>query len=127
MRERASHIPLSLSSLLAKHQSDGLLVTEIFNLHGWEGQPQVIIVNGSLISMTEPHLNAEGHLMPLLTSISQKVRLPDLVLAADIMDQPEDDISRHGGPWFGYCNMMFQTTNIVSCGRTSGKALKLWR
>ena len=102
-----------ISSLLAKHQSDGLLVTEIFNLHGWEGQPQVIIVNGSLISMTEPHLNAKGHLMPLLTSISQKVRLPDLVLAADIMDQPEDDISRHGGPWFGYCNMMFQTTNIL--------------
>ncbi|DBA91833.1 TPA: hypothetical protein ACH3X1_015970 [Trebouxia sp. C0004] len=106
------YLPL-VSSMLGKYRLSGLLITDILSLHGWEGSPQVIMVNGTLLTISEPHLNVAANLIPLLVKLSSRVRLPDLALAGDIMDQPEDDISRHGGPWFGYCNMMFQTTNLM--------------
>ncbi len=102
-----------VAGLLAKHRNKGLLVSDILTLHGWEGNPQVIVVNNTVLTVGVPHLNVAAYLIPMLTGLASKVRLPDLVLAGDIMDQPEDDISRHGGPWFGYCNIMFQTTNVI--------------
>ncbi len=106
------YLPL-VTSMLGKYRTSGLLITDILSLHGWEGSPQVIVVNGTLLTISEPHLNVAANLIPLLVKLSSRMRLPDLALAGDIMDQPEDDISRHGGPWFGYCNMMFQTTNLM--------------
>lgn len=115
-KECDSYIPKYqplVASMLAQYRSKGVLVTDILNLHGWEGDPQVVVVNGTLLTISEPHLNVAAYLIPLLAKLATKVRLPDMALAGDIMDQPEDDISRHGGPWFGYCNMMFQTTNLL--------------
>ena len=39
--------------------------------------------------------------------------LPDLVLAGDVWDYPEDESTRQGGPWFGYCNILFMTANLM--------------
>ena len=30
-----------------------------------------------------------------------------------VWDYPEDDTTRDGGPWFGYCNIVFMTSNLM--------------
>ena len=59
-----------------------------------------------------PVLNTAAIWIPLLKRLARKVSLPDFVLAGNVWDLPEDDAKR-GGPWFGFCNILFMTTNIL--------------
>ena len=70
-------------------------------------------MNNSIRTFGDPALNTAATLVPLLAKLSTVVALPDMVVAGNIMDLPEDDVSRNGGPWFGFCNIMHQTTNLL--------------
>ena len=102
-----------IAQALAQYMMNGISVKDLLTLQGWVAEPQVVVVNNTLFTMGEAHLNVAAHLVPLLQRISRQVHLPDVIMAADLMDQPEDDIARRGGPWFGYCNIMSQTTNLM--------------
>ena len=86
-RESQAEYASLVEDALASYKSRGLLVDEIFGLHGWDGDPQTVVVNNTILTVSEPHLNAAANLVPLLKDLSTKVFLPDLVLAANIMDQ----------------------------------------
>ena len=102
-----------VSTALANYKMQGLTIDDIYNLHGWDGDPQVLVVNNTVYTVKEPHLNVAANLIPLLKKLSRVAHLPDLILAGNIMDQPEDEIDRGGGPWFGYCNIRGLMTNLV--------------
>ena len=102
-----------ISASLAPYEAYNLSVTSILNLQGWTAQPQVIVLNNTVRTFVEPALNTKATLIPLLTKLSSMVTLSDFVATGNIMDQPEDDITRGGGPWFGYCNHLMESTNIV--------------
>lgn len=119
--------PLILASL-SPYETSTFSVDSVLKLQGWTPRPQIIVVNNSVKTYGHPVANAATGLVPLLAELASKVVLPDMILAGNIMDLPEDDIQREGGPWFGYCNIMFQTTNVLypagspvteklSCGR----------
>ena len=54
------YLPL-VSNMLGKYRANGLAITDILNLHGWEDSPQVIVVNGTLLTISEPHLNVAAN------------------------------------------------------------------
>lgn len=109
---RRVYAPLVTNQLSPYRAGEGLSVDNILKLEG-AADPQALIVNGVLMTKETPAINMAAYWIPLLKKITSKVILPDLVLASDIWDQPEDDTVRQGGPWFGYCNIMFQTTNLM--------------
>lgn len=109
---RRVYAPLITNQLSPYRAGEGLSVDSILKLEG-AADPQALIVNGGLMTKETPAINMAAYWIPLLKKITGKVILPDLVLASDIWDQPEDDTVRQGGPWFGYCNIMFQTTNLM--------------
>ena len=90
---------------------DGLLVNDVLALQG-PADPVVLLYNNTLMARQHPVLNMQAAWVPLLNSLTRQVFLPDFVLAGNVWDQPEDDTKR-GGPWFGYCNHMYITTNIL--------------
>lgn len=90
---------------------DGLFVNDVLTLEG-PADPVVVLYNNTLMGRQAPVLNMQAFWVPLLQSLARQVFLPDFVLAGDVWDQPEDDTKR-GGPWFGYCNHMYMTTNIL--------------
>lgn len=109
---RRVYAPLITNQLSPYRAGEGLSVDDILRLEG-AADPQALIVNGVAMTKETPAINMAAYWIPLLKKLTAKVILPDLVLASDIWDQPEDDTVRQGGPWFGYCNIMFQTTNLM--------------
>ncbi len=109
---RRVYAPLITNQLSPYRAGEGLSVDEILQLEG-AADPRALIVNGVAMTKDTPAINMAAYWIPLLKKLTSKVILPDLVLATDIWDQPEDDTVRQGGPWFGYCNIMFQTTNLM--------------
>lgn len=102
-----------IASALAPYKASNLSISGILDLHGWVPRPQVFVLNNIIRTFEKPVNNAKSALIPLLTKLSQTVNLPDLVLAGNPQDEPEKDILRHGGPWFGYCNHMMESTNVL--------------
>lgn len=90
---------------------DGLSVNDILRLEG-PADPLALLYNNTLMARQSPVLNMAATWVPLLQNLARQVILPDLILAGDVWDLPEDDAKR-GGPWFGYCNMLYMTTNIM--------------
>ena len=90
---------------------DGLSVNDILKLEG-PADPVALLYNNSIMARQLPVLNMAATWVPLLQTLVRQVRLPDLVFAGNVWDLPEDDAKR-GGPWFGYCNMLYMTTNIM--------------
>ncbi|DBA77468.1 TPA: hypothetical protein ACH3X1_009293 [Trebouxia sp. C0004] len=109
---RRVYAPLITNQLSPYRAGEGLSVDEILQLEG-AADPRALIVNGVAMTNNTPAINMASYWIPLLKKLTSKVILPDLILATDIWDQPEDDTVRQGGPWFGYCNIMFQTTNLM--------------
>lgn len=98
---------------LAAYRANKLLVRDLLNLQGRTQKPQVIVVNNVISTFGTPANNTRIALIPLLVKLSTAVRLPNLVVASHTQDEPEDDVLRGGGPWFGYCNHLMTTTNIL--------------
>ena len=107
---------------------DGLSVENILKLQG-PSDPIALLYNNTVMARQTPALNMAAIWIPLLKELSKTVFLPDLVLAGNVWDVPEDDSFKEGGPWFGFCNTMFITTNLLlpsgpalvsqlSCGMT---------
>lgn len=109
---RRLYAPLIANQLSPYREDSGLSVDDILQLEG-AADPQTLILNGVVMTKNVPAINMAAYWIPLMKKLNERVILPDLVLANDIWDQPEDDTTRHGGPWFGYCNYMFQTTNLM--------------
>lgn len=112
VRRSVADIPLILASL-APYETRTLSVDSVLSLQGWTPRPQVIVLNNSVRTFGDPALNNAATLVPLLAKLSTVVTLPNMIVAGNIMDLPEDDVSRNGGPWFGFCNLMYQTTNLL--------------
>ena len=109
---RRAYATLIADQLSPYRLEAGLGVDDILQLEG-AADPQALVLNGVVMTKSIPAINMASYWIPLLRKISAKVLLPDLVLAGDIWDQPEDDVFRHGGPWFGYCNYAAQTSNLM--------------
>lgn len=103
------YLPL-IDNQLAPYR-DGLSVHDILRLEG-PADPIALLYNNTLMARQPPVLNMAATWVPLLQNLARQVTLPDLVLAGDVWDLPEEDDKR-GGPWFGYCNMLYMTTNIM--------------
>lgn len=91
---------------------EGLLVSDIIRLDG-PSDPIVLVYNNTVSARQTPALNHAGVYVPLLRDLAKKVLLPDVVVAGNVWDFPEDDTFKQGGPWFGFCNLMFMTTNLL--------------
>lgn len=91
---------------------DGLLVNDILRLDG-PSDPIALLYNNSLMARQLPALNMAAIWVPLVRELATRVRLPDLVLAGNTWDMPEDDTFKGGGPWWGFCNIMFMSTNLL--------------
>lgn len=74
---------------------------------------QILVVNNVVFTRVAPYGNMQTYYIPLFRKLTGKAVLPDLMLASNLFDLPEDDIARRGGPWFGYCNVPFLTTNLL--------------
>ena len=106
------YAPLIENQLSPYRSTQGLSVEDGLKLEG-AATPQVLVVDGGAMTQETPAVNMAAYWVPLLNEIHGKALLPNLVIATDIWDQPEDDTFRKGGPWFGYCNYLFQTTNLM--------------
>ena len=114
-----------IAQALAQYTTSGISVTDLLTLQGWVAA-QVVMLNNTLFTLGQARLNVAAHLVSLLQTISRQVHLPDIIIAGAVMDLPEDDVARHGGPWFGYCNIMSQTTSIMyPSGHYHHKTMKL--
>ena len=115
----AGHRPIYetlIEQQLARYRKgEPLSVDDVLRLEGGQGtkEPQILVVNGVASTQVAPFRNMQTYQVPLLKKLTGKAMLPDLVLACNVFDHPEDDIARGGGPWFGYCNMPFQSTNLL--------------
>ena len=75
--------------------------------------PQIVVVNGVAATKVAPYGNMQTYFVPLLKQLTRKALLPDFVFASNVLDEPEDDVERQGGPWLGYCNTPFNATNLL--------------
>ena len=100
-----------IDSQLAAYRA-GLKVKDILQLDG-PPDPIAMVYNNSLMARQIPALNMAAIWVPLVKQLMRKVILPDLVLAGNTWDTPEDDTFKQGGPWFGFCNLMFMTSNLL--------------
>ena len=66
------------------------------------------MVDGATTTNVTPYGNMQTYFTPLLRKLSRQVLLPDLVLASNPHDEPED-----GGPWVAYCNTPFHSSNLL--------------
>ena len=107
---RRIYQPLVDSQLAAYR--DGLSVNDILRLEG-PADPIALLYNNTVMARQTPALNMAAIYIPLLRTLTKTVFLPDLVLAGNVWDLPEDDTFKEGGPWFGFCNTMFITTNLL--------------
>ena len=112
---RAIYEPVIEQQLSRYTVGDRLSVDDVLHLKGHQDtkDPQILVVDGVASTKISPVGNMQTYLVPLFKILTGKAVLPDLVLASNIGDRPEDDTARHGGPWFGYCNIQFQTTNLL--------------
>ena len=90
---------------------DGLSVNDILKLQG-PADPVALLYNNTLMARQAPVLNMAAYWVPLVKELARKVSLPDFVLAGDVWDLPEDE-AKQGGPWFGFCNVLFMTANLL--------------
>lgn len=102
-----------IASALAPYKASTLSIDNILHLKGRTLRPQVFVVNNTVRTFEEPANNTRLGLVPLLAKLTTLVSLPDLVLVSNHQDEPEFDVVRHGGPWFGYCNHLMITSNIM--------------
>lgn len=128
---RRVYAPLIANQLSPYRTVEGLSVDDVLKLKGAPASalqrpaaaaPQILIIDGVAMTKELPVFNMEANWAPLLNKITNRTLLPDLVIATNIYDEPKDDTVQGGGPWFGYCNHMFQTTNLMlpaSAGVTS--------
>ena len=115
----AGHLPIY--EPLIEHQlsryrlGEPLSIEHVLHLDGGQDarNPQILVVNNVVMTKVVPFGNMQTYYVPLLKRLTGKAVLPDLVLATNVFDLPEDDTARLGGPWFGYCNVPFWTTNLL--------------
>ena len=119
---RRVYAPLIANQLSPYRTAEGLSVDDVLKLRGAPASalqrpaasaPQIAVIDGVAMTKETPVFNMEANWVPLLNKITNRTLLPDLVIATNIYDEPKDDTVQGGGPWFGYCNHMFQTTNLM--------------
>ena len=112
---RAIYEPLIEHQLARYRIGESLSVTELLSLEGYKNtkHPQILLVNGEVSTKVAPYGNMQTYWVPLLRKLAGRALLPDMLLASNTWDLPEDDIARHGGPWLGYCNIHSQSTNLL--------------
>lgn len=110
---RRVYQPLVNSQLAPYRFGGGLSTKHILDMDA-TGNRVALVYNNTVMTGEAPAFNMEAYWVPLVRRIAEKVTLPDLVLAGDMWDYPEDDTATaQGGPWFGYCNIAFMTSNLM--------------
>lgn len=111
----AEHESLIRRQMLRYRSGKALSVVDILKLKGSRESehPQILVVNGVAATKVAPYGNMQTYFIPLLKQLTKKALLPDFVFASNVLDEPEDDVERQGGPWFGYCNTPFNATNLL--------------
>lgn len=101
-----------IASALSPHKANSSSIDSVLYLQGRTPKPQVLVLNNTVRTFEEPANNTRS-LVALLAKLTTLVSFPDFVLVSNTQDEPENDILRHGGPWFGYCNHLMVTSNIL--------------
>ena len=111
---RPIYAPLIENQLSRYRTGEPLTVEGVLQLIGNRNssRSQILVVNNVVFTRVAPYGNMQTYYVPLFRKLTGQAVLPDLMLASSFFDFPEDDV-RHGGPWFGYCNTSFLTTNLL--------------
>ena len=111
----AEHATLVRRQLARYSSGKGLSVDDVMHLKGSRNSdhPQILVLYGVAATKIAPYGNMQTYFVPLLKKITRKAFLPDFAFASNVLDEPEDDVDRQGGPWLGYCNTPFNATNLL--------------
>ncbi len=97
---RPIYAPLIEHQLSRYRIGEPLTVEGVLELTGDRNssKSQILVVNNVVFTRVAPYGNMQTYYVPLFRKLTGKAVLPDLMLASNFFDLPEDDIARRGGP-----------------------------